>query len=169
VPDPLHSHTVDTNQAHRRTNGRSGTYELSRLTDYVPSVLSEYGGGPIAQRQSTSFARRKPWVQIPVGPSLGVHTTSVPLSGNSHKSESRRRTDAPSRESEDGKGSTHAPERTLGTYDDNRVYVHSRHPLDPFIGQWSVPTESTHYELTLESTIWLIHRISRMATVPAGG
>jgi hypothetical protein len=79
------------------------------------------------------------------------------------------RTDAPSRESEDGKGSTDAPERTLGTFNDDRVYVHSRHPLDPFIGQWSVPTELTHYESTHESTFGLTHRISRMATVPTGG
>ena len=44
---------------------RSGTFELPRLTS---SVGLADRGGLIAQRQSASFARRMPWVQIPLSP-----------------------------------------------------------------------------------------------------
>ena len=60
-------------------------------------------GGPIAQWESASFARRMPWVRIPVGPCPVPITDPSPYVGDGAVTEYDR-TDAPSRASVDGKG-----------------------------------------------------------------
>ena len=89
-----------------------------------------------------------PWVRIPVGPCLRGRREPCALYGALRYDDSRRKTDAPSRESGDGKGRARF-RGAHGTCDDDRMYVQSRRPLDPFIGSQCT--------------------ISQLATVPAGG
>ena len=74
---------------------RSGTFELPRLTLHTPHLdptgrshkIVQGSSGLIAQRQSASFARRMPWVRIPLSPSprRPPQRETVPLSGR-HRS-----------------------------------------------------------------------------------
>ena len=70
--------------------------------------------GLIAQWQSASFARRMPWVRIPLSPSLRIQT--VCLIRQTALGCYTQETDAPSRVSVDGKGRTHR--RTTSVCDD---------------------------------------------------
>ena len=66
-------------------------------------LATPWRGGPIAQWESASFARRMPWVRIPVGPCPVPITDPSPYVGGGAVIEYDR-TDAPSRVSVDGKG-----------------------------------------------------------------
>jgi hypothetical protein len=114
--------------------GGGSTHSSRRPSTYELPGLTCTAEGPIAQWQSAAFARRRPWVQIPVGPSPARPKT-CPLSGSLQFGRVRK-TDAPPRASAGGKGrcmhpfTTGCVNETVCTCDPGVHWTRSSSPID---------------------------------------
>lgn len=125
-----------------RSLARAGTVERRWLT-LQSAVLAPRSAGPrrrvglIAQRESASFARRMPWVRIPVSP-CQTPAEPRPLSvGRRWVGVDDDRCTTPGNRGWEGFDERPA---VTGRFDDDRVYVRSRRPLNSVPSSWTYST-----------------------------